>query len=547
MCSAPSDLPLGAPVLVVGAGRMGGALARALRAAGVDVEGPVGRGADGANAAVVLLAVPDREIAAAAAAIAPHRIVGHMSGATALDALAPHEAFSLHPLTTVTTADAAPAAASPFRGVRAAVAATSARAARTARALAAALELTVFEVADADRDAYHAAAAISSNFLVTLEGFAAELGATAGVDRAALAPLVRAAVENWAAHGAVAALTGPIARGDEQTVARHRRAVAQRLPQRLALFDALATATRDLAAASAEATPAATRPVTVVRTVAELRAALGPARAGSTGFVPTMGALHEGHLSLVRAARAENDTVLLSIFVNPTQFTEAADLDAYPRVEDADVALAASAGVDIVFAPSAAEMYPAGFATTVRVAGALTETLEGAVRGRAHFDGVATVVTKLLLAAQPDTAYFGAKDAQQVVVVRRAVADLNLPVRIAVVPISRDPDGLARSSRNARLSADERRRALAIPRALDAVQREWQAGETDAAALRRAGGAVLSAAGLDAEYFAVVDADALTDIAVVDRPALIAVAARVGETRLIDNVVLDPALNPGGS
>ena len=281
----------------------------------------------------------------------------------------------------------------------------------------------------------------------------------------------------------------------------------------------------------------------IVRTVAELRDALRRARAGTIGFVPTMGALHEGHLSLVRAARAEHDIVVLSIFVNPTQFGEAADLAAYPRTEERDLELAATAGVDIVFAPDAAEMYPAGFATTVSIAGPIAHTLEGAERGRAHFDGVATVVTKLLLAAMPDTAYFGAKDAQQVVVVRRLVADLNVPVRIAVVETARDEDGLALSSRNARLSADDRRRALALSRALREMTDAAADGASDSAALRTLGLGVLAEAGVTPEYLEIVDPGTLAAVASLDGPALVVIAARVGETRLIDNTLI----TPGGS
>lgn len=280
----------------------------------------------------------------------------------------------------------------------------------------------------------------------------------------------------------------------------------------------------------------------IVRTIADLRTALAPARERGhrIGLVPTMGALHEGHLSLLRAARAENDVVVVSVFVNPTQFDEASDLAAYPRDEERDVALAASAGADLVYAPAADDMYPDGFATTVHVSGRLTETLEGAERGATHFDGVATIVTKLLLAALPGTAYFGAKDAQQVVVVRRVVADLNLPVRIAVCPTSRDEDGLARSSRNARLSAEERDRALAIPAALSAVEAAVAAGVRGADALRDRALPLLDAAGLAVDYLAIVDPGSLEPLAVVDRPALVAVAARVGATRLIDNVVVAP-------
>ncbi|MDQ1082842.1 MULTISPECIES: pantoate--beta-alanine ligase [Microbacterium] len=281
----------------------------------------------------------------------------------------------------------------------------------------------------------------------------------------------------------------------------------------------------------------------IVRSVAELRAALSPLRAGRIGFVPTMGALHEGHLSLLRAAGAENDTVVLSIFVNPTQFTQATDLEMYPRTEQDDVALAAGAGAHLVFAPSVDEMYPTGFATTVSVDAAITETLEGAVRGRAHFDGVATVVAKLLLAVLPDRAYFGAKDAQQVVVVRRMVADLGIPVEIIQRPTSREDDGLARSSRNTRLSPEEREIATAVPRALRAAQDAFATGIRDAAALTGAVHDALDVAGLTPEYIALVDPDSLEPVASVARPALLAVAVPVGSVRLIDNVFLTPGID----
>ncbi len=279
--------------------------------------------------------------------------------------------------------------------------------------------------------------------------------------------------------------------------------------------------------------------VTVVRTIADLRNALRDRRSGRIGLVPTMGALHEGHLTLVRAARADNDTVVMSIFVNPTQFTEQADLAAYPRTEERDVALAAEAGVDVVFAPDPAEMYPAGFSTTVSVTGPVAETLEGAQRGRAHFDGVATVVTKLLLAASPDAAYFGAKDAQQVAVLRRLTADLNVPVELVVCPTSRDDDGLARSSRNARLSPDERARALAIPRALQAVTDAAGSGIRDPRSLRDRALDVLAEGMIALEYVAFVDPETFEPVPLVDRPTLVAIAARVGATRLIDNTVID--------
>ena len=277
----------------------------------------------------------------------------------------------------------------------------------------------------------------------------------------------------------------------------------------------------------------------VVRTVDQLRTALREHRSGRIGFVPTMGALHEGHATLLRAARADSDTVVLSIFVNPTQFEEQSDLASYPRDEDADLLRAVGEGVDVVFAPEPADVYPPGFATTVRVAGPIAETLEGAHRGRGHFDGDATVVTKLLLAALPDTAYFGAKDAQQVAVVRRMVADLGIPVRIAVCPTSRDPDGLARSSRNTRLSEAERAQALAIPRALQAVTDAAADGVVDAARLRDLAVGVLADAGVEPEYVELVDPDTFAPASDLSRPVLVAIAARVGATRLIDNVVLN--------
>lgn len=285
----------------------------------------------------------------------------------------------------------------------------------------------------------------------------------------------------------------------------------------------------------------------VVRTLADLRAALRDRRTGSIGFVPTMGALHEGHVSLLRAARADNDTLVLSIFVNPAQFDEQSDLAAYPRTEEADLAIAETAGVDVVFAPDATQIYPPGFSTVVSVTGPVAETLEGAHRGRGHFDGVATVVTKLLLAVLPDEAYFGAKDAQQVAVIRRLVADLSIPVRVVVGRTSRDDDGLARSSRNVRLSAEERARALAIPRALSAVTDAAAAGVTDTEALRAEATAVLAGAGVAPEYVALVDPESFEPVAVRDGAVLVAIAARIGRTRLIDNVMLKPAVRPARS
>ena len=272
-----------------------------------------------------------------------------------------------------------------------------------------------------------------------------------------------------------------------------------------------------------------------LRTVAEMRA--WP-RTGSVGLVPTMGAFHAGHEALIRAARAACDEVIVSLFVNPTQFNEAADLDAYPRTEAGDAAIAADLGVDVLFAPSVAEIYPDGFSTSVHVAG-LSAVLEGAERGPEHFDGVCTVVCKLFNIVAPDVAYFGQKDAQQVVVIRRMVRDLNLPVRLEIVATVREPDGLALSSRNARLGRPDRERATALRRGLDAAQAIVAAGETDPAPAEAAGRAAMRAAGVEPEYFAVVDPDTLDRVERIDRRVLVVVAARVGSARLIDNVLID--------
>jgi pantoate--beta-alanine ligase len=278
-----------------------------------------------------------------------------------------------------------------------------------------------------------------------------------------------------------------------------------------------------------------------VATVAGVRAALREARLGERriGLVPTMGALHEGHLSLIRAAREECDVVVVSLFVNPAQFDDASDLEAYPRDAARDAGLAAEAGADLLFAPPVEEVYPAGFATTVRVAG-LTEHLEGEYRGSAHFEGVATVVAKLLNMVGPDAAYFGQKDAQQAAVIRRLVADLNLPVRIATCPTVRDTDGLALSSRNVHLRGADRERAVALKRGLDAAAAAVAAGERDAVAIARAGRAAMAELGVEAEYLAIVGPDDLLPVQRVEDDVLVAVAARVGATRLIDNTIVSP-------
>jgi pantoate--beta-alanine ligase len=258
--------------------------------------------------------------------------------------------------------------------------------------------------------------------------------------------------------------------------------------------------------------------VKVLRTVAELRSARGSV--SGVGLVPTMGAFHDGHVALFRAARADSEHVVVSLFVNPAQFGPHEDLERYPRDERRDAEVAAAAGVDVLFVPSAAELYPAGFDTWVEVgnAGAEGEARPG------HFRGVATVCLKLFNIVRPDVAYFGQKDAQQAVVLRRMVRDLDLELRLRILPTIRDDDGLALSSRNAYLSAEERRRARTLPRALEAGRDAFRAGGDPVAAAR----AALN--GVEPDY---------VDVLELGDAKLLTAAARVGSTRLIDNVVLE--------
>jgi pantoate--beta-alanine ligase len=276
----------------------------------------------------------------------------------------------------------------------------------------------------------------------------------------------------------------------------------------------------------------------LLTTIAETRSACARIRAeGKTlGLVPTMGALHQGHLSLVQAAQASCDVVAVSIFVNPTQFGPKEDFAGYPRKLEQDCETLESAGVDLVFAPSAGEMYPAGASTFVEVTG-LSDRLDGASRP-GHFRGVATVVTKLLHIFAPDHAFFGQKDAAQVAILRKMVRDLLFPVELDVCPTVREKDGLALSSRNSYLSAEQRRQALVLSRALLAVEREAKAGDHESGKLIAIALRILAEEpGVEVDYCRVVDPDTLEDIPDVGRGALVAVAARVGSTRLIDNLL----------
>jgi pantoate--beta-alanine ligase len=254
-----------------------------------------------------------------------------------------------------------------------------------------------------------------------------------------------------------------------------------------------------------------------------------------------MGYLHEGHLSLLRAARRRCDVVVMSLFVNPAQFGRGEDLESYPRDEARDSGLADQEGVDLIYAPPVEEVYPEGFATSVEVGEGLTEVLCGAPggRGAGHFRGVTTVVAKLFNSVAPDVAFFGQKDAQQAIVIRRMVRDLDLPVQIEVLPTVREPDGLAMSSRNAYLSPEERHRAAALIRALRAAEAVAASGETRPEVALEAARAELERAGIEPEYLEARDAEGLTPAKSLNgRPVLVAVAARVGHARLIDNLVI---------
>jgi pantoate--beta-alanine ligase len=279
----------------------------------------------------------------------------------------------------------------------------------------------------------------------------------------------------------------------------------------------------------------------IATTVADTRSAVATARKAGRriGFVPTMGALHAGHAALIRASRAETDFTVVSIFVNPTQFGPNEDYSKYPRTLDADRQLCAQVGTDLIFAPTAAEMYHADSRTTVEVSG-LQDVLCGASRP-GHFRGVATVVLKLFNIVQPDFAYFGQKDAQQVAIIRRMATDLNSPVRVRVVPTVREADGLAMSSRNRYLDPTQRMNATCLYQALKCVEEMIAGGEHRVSNLEAAMSAIVSATpGAKLDYARVVDADTLDSIATVQRPALAALAVYFGATRLIDNTLLAP-------
>jgi pantoate--beta-alanine ligase len=274
----------------------------------------------------------------------------------------------------------------------------------------------------------------------------------------------------------------------------------------------------------------------VLKTIDEMKE-LRPGLAEPVGFVPTMGYLHQGHLALVRQARAENVSVVVSIFVNPTQFGPQEDFARYPRDPQRDLALLDKEGTDIVFMPSADEMYPKNFNSWVEV-GKVAERLEGAARP-GHFRGVATVVAKLFNIVQPDRAYFGQKDAQQLIVIRKMASDLDMNLEIVAVPTVREPDGLAMSSRNTYLNPEERKQAIVLYQALTLAHKLWAQGEKDAKAIRRQMTDLIQKQPLaEIDYISIADAETLDELDRVKPPALVSLAVKIGRTRLIDNVVV---------
>ena len=274
----------------------------------------------------------------------------------------------------------------------------------------------------------------------------------------------------------------------------------------------------------------------ILDTIAAFKAERGKI-GGSVGFVPTMGYLHDGHLELVRRARAENITVVASIFVNPSQFGAQEDFTSYPRDTERDLAMLEEENVRLVFMPTVEEMYPQGFSTRVEVE-KITERLEGESRP-GHFRGVATVVAKLFNIVQPDSAYFGQKDAQQLAVICRMVSDLGLNLDIVAVPTVREPDGLAMSSRNIFLTAEERKAALVLWKALCLARGHWEKGQRDVTSLRQEMASLIEHEPFaNIDYISIADPETLEEVDVIDRPALVSLAVRIGGTRLIDNTIL---------
>ncbi len=537
----------GRKVRVIGAGRAGGAIAAALAEAGWQVQPFLTRSTSPEslhNAAMdvdlVLIATPDAAVAEVAAAIKPSTaVVAHMAGSLGLNVLAPHRCRgALHPLVALPSAEIG---AQRLRsGCWFAVAGDP-----LMSQVVADLGGRFFEVAETDRARYHAAAVVASNHLVALLGQAERIASTSGVPFDAFMDLVKATVDNVAELGPAAALTGPAARGDSDTLARHLAAIS---PAERPAYRALSQQASRLAAQQANQlaagqSTAGVDPQTDMAppcretTIAGLRQHLHIATAANlkVGFVPTMGFLHAGHCSLIEQARTDNDLVVVSIFVNPLQFGEGEDYDDYPRNLENDIAMCAAAGVDVVFTPDVTEMYPLPLATTINP-GPLADVLCGANRA-GHFQGVATVVAKLLSIIGPCRAYFGEKDFQQLTIVRRIVSDLSLPVQVVGCPTVREADGLALSSRNAYLSIDERVQAPVLWQALNAGAELVNSGERHPEALQEKMAAVIATAPLaQIDYTAALPAATLVADGPLRGEVRLLVAARFGAARLIDNI-----------
>lgn len=513
------------------------------------------------TADVVVLAVPDDRIASMAGRleVRADRAVVHLSGALGPEVLEPHpRRGSLHPLAVLGQADAERAAKRLRSGLCFAVAGDPVVWALVDRlgGRALALEGSV-------RARYHAGAVAASNHLVGLVAEAASWQSAPGLDAADLAALGSMATADAAEVGPEAALTGPLARGDAGVVAAHLAGLDARARH---VYLASAGPTARLADRRGRRVPAPRRPGPAVRALRDaLLDASGVARAGSrrlrstarievlgralrdasvaglvVGLVPTMGALHEGHRSLLRRARQDCDVVAASVFVNPTQFGQAEDFERYPRTTDADLDVLEQEGVDVALVPEVEDVYPPGFSTTIEVAGPALGW-EGADRP-GHFAGVATVVARLLVGLAPGRAYFGEKDFQQLAVVRRLSQDLGVGVEIVGCPTVREHDGLACSSRNRRLSPEGRRAAVVLWQALQAGRALVVEGERDPSAVReRMASVVAGTRGARLCYAAVVDPASLAEPAELRLPARLLIAVEIEGVRLIDNLGIGDA------
>ncbi len=587
LANRPGRLKIG----VVGAGRVGAVLAHALRGCGHEVTAVSGASAESRERIevllpevpivdpddvlkgndLVLLTVPDDVLPDVVAGFAklglfsPGQIVVHTAGRYGTDVLAPATEqgaipIAVHPAMTFTgtSVDLGRLEGAPF-----AITAGPAML-PIGQALVVEMGGEPIVLPDEAHEVYHAALAHGANHLVTLVSQARRILERAGVQETGklFAPLLGAALEGALVSGDYA-LTGPIRRGDVGTIAAHVEALARTNPEILPTYRELARATTSRALELDFLSPAAAVQIVdvlegtnaaadiaapgtrVATTISELHGLLTRRR---RAVVMTMGALHEGHLELVREAKRRAEEVVVTVFVNPLQFGENEDLDAYPRTLAADVEKLTTLGVDVVFAPTVQEMYPQR-RITLR-AGEMGTVLEGAARP-GHFDGMLTVVNKLLGITRPDVALFGQKDAQQLALIRAMVADLNLDVDIVSVPIVRDRDGLALSSRNAYLSATERESALILPRTIRAGEEAAAAGagpEGTLAAARHEFSSHADDVRLD--YLALVDPATMTAYeAGTEEPALLAIAATVGNTRLLDNAVIQwrPEPPPGSS